>query len=189
MVKMNPATAVGVIFLAGTILLGGCASIISGTTQMVQVHSEPKGASIQLDGVHVGVTPRLLKIRRGSEHTLMIWKDGYEPQVTAIGTSINGWFFGNILVGILPGIIDMINGAWMVAASDVITVTLKTKAEIEQELLDKLAAEEEQRRLEEEKMRQEQEEKMRLEEEKRLEEERRKAEEEAAEAPPEEPRG
>ncbi len=83
----------------------------------------------------------------------------------------------------------MINGAWMVAASDVITVTLKTKAEMEQELLDKLAAEEEQRRLEEEKMRMEQEEKMRLEEEKRLEKERRKAEKEAAEAPPEEPRG
>ena len=75
----RPAMMVAAIFLAGTLLLGGCASIVSGTTQMVQVHSEPKGASIQLDGIHVGVTPRLLKIRRGSAHTLMIWKDGYEP--------------------------------------------------------------------------------------------------------------
>ena len=131
--QIRTARTAAVALLGGCLLLGGCASIMTGTTQMIQVQSDPQGASIQLDGMHVGMTPRLLKVRRSGGHTLMIWKEGYVAQIVETGGSLNGWFFGNILVGLLPGVIDMINGAWMWTSPESIMVRLKTREQVEAE--------------------------------------------------------
>jgi len=110
-----------------SILSGGCASIFTGTTQVIQVHTDPPGASVQIDGAQIGNTPRLIKISRGDSKLLLVYKEGYEPEVIEVGTKINGWFFGNIVIGILPGIIDVANGAWMWADPEDIRLTLHPK--------------------------------------------------------------
>ena len=119
--------------VGGCLLLSGCAGIMTGTTQMIQVQSDPQGASIQLNGMHVGKTPRLLKVQRSGEHTLMIWKEGYVAQIIETGGSLNAWFFGNILVGVIPGFFDIMSGAWMWTSPDSIMVRLKTREQVEAE--------------------------------------------------------
>lgn len=117
----------GLLLSAACLLPAGCASIMTGSSQMVEVHSVPSGASIQMDGIHVGTTPRLLKVRRGNAHTLMVYKEGLEPQTVSLGTEFNYWFLGNIALGLLPGIVDVVNGAWMWATPTVVSVTLEVK--------------------------------------------------------------
>jgi hypothetical protein len=98
--------------LAGVFFLAGCASIISGTTQTIQVDSTPAQAFIYVDDDSVGTTPASITLKRASEHELRIELEGYKPYTTPIRQTINGWVFGNALLGGVIGIaVDVSTGA------------------------------------------------------------------------------
>lgn len=98
--------------LVSTLLLSSCATIISGSKQNVSFTSEPSSAKIFIDEVEVGQTPFELKLERKSEHEVMIKLDGYQTYQTTLTKKFNAWYFGNILIGGLIGlIVDPITGA------------------------------------------------------------------------------
>ncbi len=107
-------------------LAGGCASIVKGTTQAIPISSSPSGATVRLDGNHVGQTPTSVEVKRKSDHLLSIEKPGYHPESVAITRNIGGAVFGNILAGGLVGWgVDAISGAQYNLTPATVSVTLQ----------------------------------------------------------------
>lgn len=106
-------------------LLGGCASIMHGSRQNVAFDSTPAGASVIVDGTKVGTTPICTDLDRGSEHDVTIELPGYTPQKIHLSRGVDGWFFGNLLLGGVIGlVVDASNGAMYKLDKDRVSVTL-----------------------------------------------------------------
>lgn len=106
-----------------TMLSTGCASIFSGTTQEVAIETTP-GAHYSITNsygraVASGVSGGTAQLTRGvgyfSPHSykLRISKEGYRVQTIDITPGVNPWYFANILIGGVLGmvIIDPLTGA------------------------------------------------------------------------------
>jgi len=96
-----------------TISIGftGCATIMSGTTQLVTISCNVDGADIALDGQFIGKTPFTGEIDKNGE-ILVVSKSGYKPFNIALSTSIDAMFWGNIITGgTLGSITDFSSGA------------------------------------------------------------------------------
>jgi hypothetical protein len=95
-----------------------CSSIVHGTTQQVKVDSEPSGAAVTVECGDVAndpklVTPAVVNLHRKPDYcALKLNKEGYAPKEVRFAQKVSGWYFGNILVGGLVGlIVDAANGA------------------------------------------------------------------------------
>jgi len=87
-------------------ILSGCASIVSGSTQEVKFSSNPTGAIVWADGVNLGLTPVTANLNRNKKNQkIKIELEGYKSQELILKRKLNGWFFGNILLGGVIGII------------------------------------------------------------------------------------
>ena len=80
----------------------GCASIVSNK-QKLTFNSEPGEATVSVAGKAIGKTPLTADVDRAKETQLTIEKEGYKPFSTQLSTTLNGWFWGNILIGGLLG--------------------------------------------------------------------------------------
>ena len=76
-----------------------CASILKGTSQVVTINSNVKGATVSVNGVDVGKTPFTGPIPRGSETALRLEKAGYEEKTITLYTEVEPVFWGNIIFG------------------------------------------------------------------------------------------
>lgn len=85
--------------LASVFTLSGCATIFKGTSQVVSINSNVKGAEVIVDGKSVGQTPFNGPIKRGSDTTVTLTKEGYEPKSVVLNTEFENVFWGNILIG------------------------------------------------------------------------------------------
>ena len=92
-----------VLILTAIVFLQGCASIISGKTQQVTFNSEPDGANVIITGRQIGKTPITTQLDRAKDQTLTFEKEGYKPVTMQLTTTLNSWFWGNILIGGLIG--------------------------------------------------------------------------------------
>ncbi len=105
-------------------LVSGCSSIISENKYPVSISSTPSQADFTLqnrDGkdVHTGRTPATVTLNassgffKGETYKLILNKEGYDEKTIEIQSTIDGWYFGNILIGSLIGllIIDPATGA------------------------------------------------------------------------------
>ena len=111
--------------LALSIMLTGCATIISGSQQTVRFVSNPPAATIFVDAVEVGKTPLEMKVTRNREHMVKFELDGYQLYQTRLTQKFNGWCFGNILIGGLIGIVvDVSTGAMYTLSPSVINVDM-----------------------------------------------------------------
>ena len=104
--------------------LPGCASIFSEDTYPVSITSAPSSASIEIkneDGktVYTGNTPATIKLKAGAgyfdgeRYQVTFRKDGYQPSTYTLNSGIDGWYWGNLLIGGVLGmlIIDPATGA------------------------------------------------------------------------------
>ena len=82
-----------------SVCLCGCATIINGTSQKIQVTSEPAGAVIQVDSADTYTTPIKLRLERKRDHLLVFTKDGYETQTVKLMHVISEAVIGNTLLG------------------------------------------------------------------------------------------
>lgn len=102
-----------IIFLP-LLLFSGCATIIHGDSQYVNIDSSPQGATVFIEG-NSFITPAKVLLKRGyplKEYQLMLQKAGYKPGYAKIEQRSSGWLWLNILNGIIPGItVDFITGA------------------------------------------------------------------------------
>src|SRR5947209_8372722 len=88
--------------LCVTILLGiatGCASIMHGGHQELTFNSNPDGATVTVGGRVIGKTPITTSLKKEPGQTLEFSKDGYKPLTMRLETSLDSWFWGNIVLG------------------------------------------------------------------------------------------
>jgi hypothetical protein len=101
--------------LISFLLLNGCASIITQTTQRVTIEAEPKDSKILIDGA-IFQSPGSTQLERGiyasNKHVIRVEKDEYVPCEFKTRDRFNAWFIGNCLLGGIIGmIIDLATGA------------------------------------------------------------------------------
>lgn len=106
--------------IAGMLLaLSGCATITSGTSQEVSFQTSPedvvvtitkpvrdpsKGEDAWKDETRVlGKTPLTLRLDRATRQTVTFTKDGYKALTMQLATTLNGYFWGNIITGGIIG--------------------------------------------------------------------------------------
>jgi len=120
--KRNTRTAV--VLMMAALAIQGCASVVSTSSYPVAVSSTPSGATFEIldkkgDVVHVGNTPSTVTLRSGNgyfsgqTYTLRFKKDGYPEKAITLDSSISGWYWGNILLGGVIGmlVVDPMTGA------------------------------------------------------------------------------
>lgn len=107
-------------------LLAGCATIVHGTSEKVQIDSTPSGAEVVIDGTQHAVTPAAVELSRKSEHTLKFYKAGYQDDTETLTSGVSAWVFGNLVSGGLVGAaIDVSDGAARKLSSDSVKADLK----------------------------------------------------------------
>lgn len=120
------------------IIFSGCASIVSKSNWPVSIDSRPSGATVSIvnrKGIEVynGKTPAALKLKSGSKffsresYTLTFTLEGYKTQKVNLECKVNGWYWGNLLLGGVIGmlIIDPATGAMYKLDSETVDVGLK----------------------------------------------------------------
>lgn len=114
---VKATTLIKACFCALVLLVGGCASIVTGTTQEISVSSDPDSADCTLarEGRPIGTvkTPGPVKVKRDSR-TIHVdcRKDGYEDGRVIMNSRYETMSAGNIVLGGLIGLaIDQATGA------------------------------------------------------------------------------
>lgn len=110
--------------LASGLLLSSCASIVSHSRWPVAIASSPIEATVSIvnsrgQEVFTGVTPIATNLKSGAgffagEHyTVNFSMPGYDTKTATLGTTLNGWYFGNLFIGGFIGmlIVDPATGA------------------------------------------------------------------------------
>lgn len=122
--------------LATSLALAGCASIVSKSEWPVTVQSNPSGARCVIakeNGVeiHRGETPltTVLSAKGGyfssQDYTITCEKEGHQTTQALMPSSLNGWYWGNIVFGGLIGIliVDPATGAmWKLDETKVVNL-------------------------------------------------------------------
>ena len=112
-----------IVAIAAT-LFSSCATIFGNTQRTFGIDTDPKGATVQIldrrgKTVYEGQSPvtRTLNNSAGyfrrAIYTVKISMAGYQPKTIEVGAHLNGWYFGNVLIGGALGmlIIDPLTGA------------------------------------------------------------------------------
>lgn len=101
-----------------------CATIVSKSSYPVSIATEPRGAQIIISDkkgkeIFKGNSPAVVKLKAGAgyfsraEYQVNVSAPGYQEKILPITFKLNGWYFGNLLLGGLIGmlIIDPASGA------------------------------------------------------------------------------
>jgi hypothetical protein len=91
-----------VLLLALPFTLVSCATIATGSKDNVSFVSNPEGATVTVGGRVIGKTPVTVSLKPKSE-AVTFEKEGYKPLSMQLETRMNGWFWGNIVIGGLLG--------------------------------------------------------------------------------------
>ncbi len=98
----------------------GCATITNGPLQRVKFDSKPAGATLYVNGIKMGVTPRLVMFSRFQSPHVRFEMEGFEPFDLKMKNYAQ-WepVEGNILLGVAPIVVDVVTGSlYQVAAPD-----------------------------------------------------------------------
>jgi hypothetical protein len=102
--------------LAAACLLSGCATITRGTSNHVQIISDPAGADVRTSTNQSCRTPCTLTVSRKDEFFVTVTKDGYREESVQVKTQVAGagaaGMAGNVIFGGVIGIgTDVVTGA------------------------------------------------------------------------------
>ena len=113
-----------VILIATVLLSSGCASIVTKSIYPVTINSTPSSANISITDkkgreIFTGNTPAIVKLKAGAgffsnaEYQVKFSSQGFMDKIVPITATLDGWYFGNILIGGLIGmlIVDPATGA------------------------------------------------------------------------------
>ena len=91
--------AVGTIIVVLAFSACGCATIVNGTSQKIQVSSDPSGATVTVDGARTYTTPARIRLERRRDHSLVITKNGYKAEIVKLTHVLSEVVVGNTLLG------------------------------------------------------------------------------------------
>jgi hypothetical protein len=110
---------------------GGCATVVCGTRQKIQIITTPPGAKARV-GLDTLTTPGVFSLSRKNDHTIEISKPGYEVERVHLNREWNHMVWGNILLLPLAYfglVIDFNTGAGNSLRPDPVNVSLTAKRE------------------------------------------------------------
>jgi hypothetical protein len=115
--------------LAAAVAVAGCSTIVTGQEQAVQINSNVSGADVLLNGVLIGKTPFSGQVKKSATASVTVRKDGFKERTVQLATTVEGAFWGNIIIGGLPGSsTDYATGSMHKYAPNVIQVDLEPAA-------------------------------------------------------------
>jgi len=93
--------------------LSSCATLFKGTRQDVNFNSDPQKARVIVNGEDMGQTPCSLKLESKKSYKIEFKAEGYKTQMINIANHIGaGWIVLDVLMGLVPVIVDAATGAW-----------------------------------------------------------------------------
>lgn len=112
------------------LLCANCATVTRGTTNNVQIVSEPAEADARLSTGQSCTTPCTVTVPRSQEFTVVVSKPGFLPQQVEVKTQVAGGgaagLAGNILLGGVVGLAaDAASGASLDHVPNPVRVTLE----------------------------------------------------------------
>jgi hypothetical protein len=91
----------------------GCATVFNGSSDTIDLSSEPSGAKVYVNGLPEGKTPLKLTLKKGKEYILEFKLKDYEDKSLRLSYSLAaGWLIADILLTFVGLIVDAITGAW-----------------------------------------------------------------------------
>lgn len=130
------------VFFATILILTSCASIVSKSTYPLTINSTPNNASISITDskgqeIFLGNTPAVVKLKAGSgffsraEYQVKFSSPGYEDRVVPVLFKLDGWYFGNIILGGVIGmlIVDPATGAMWKMETEFLNETLNSNTD------------------------------------------------------------
>lgn len=136
------------IMMASVLLFSSCASIVSKSTYPLSINSSPSNAKVSITDkkgkeIYLGNTPATVKLKAGAgffskaEYQVKFSSPGYDDKIVPITFKLDGWYFGNLLLGGVLGmlIIDPATGAMWKIETEFLNETLsKSTASIDPEM-------------------------------------------------------
>lgn len=136
------------IIMASVFLFSSCASIVSKSTYPLSINSSPSNAKVSITDkkgkeIYLGNTPATVKLKAGAgffskaEYQVKFSSPGYDDKIVPITFKLDGWYFGNLLLGGVLGmlIIDPATGAMWKIETEFLNETLsKSTASIAPEM-------------------------------------------------------
>ncbi len=93
--------------------LSSCAAIFNGSKKRINITSNTPDSKIYVDGELVGTETASVKLRRKSDHSITVKKDGCKSQTIPLDKEFQiGWALLYIFVNPLAIITDAPTGAW-----------------------------------------------------------------------------
>ena len=115
------------LYISLLFLTSGCASILKGSEQPVNINSNVDGAEVLVNGQLVGRTPFSGSIKRTSEVRLTVQKDGYQSRTITLDTGIEPVFWVNIFIGgVFGSTTDLATGSMWKVSPNTYNVDLKS---------------------------------------------------------------
>jgi hypothetical protein len=91
----------------------GCATILASKKKTMEFNSAPVGAEIWVNGNRVGTTPYQMELENGKDYTITYRMEGHKELTCIVGNSVGaGWVILDILLGVVPVIVDAVTGDW-----------------------------------------------------------------------------
>jgi hypothetical protein len=118
---------------AGAFALAGCATVTRGTTNQMQIVSEPTGVTARTSLGHQCTTPCTLQVNRKDEFSVVFTHPGYEEQTVRVITQLAGagaaGFAGNVVLGGVVGMgVDAATGSTLEHVPNPVSVVMKPVA-------------------------------------------------------------
>ena len=120
-----------------SVFLSSCATIFGRSSYPVAIDTNPPGVDVSITDkkgreVYKGKSPATVVLKSSAgyfskaEYQVRLSSVGYAEQVVPVNYKINGWYFGNVLVGGLLGmlVVDPATGAMWKLDTPPIYVTL-----------------------------------------------------------------
>lgn len=107
------------------VLLAGCGTLINGTHQDIEIHTDPPAAHYQVKpNGPSGTTPASVHLARSEFYSVLIQKEGYEPQVVRLSRDMSGWIWGNLPLGVIWALVDGFSGGAYKLSPTMVSATL-----------------------------------------------------------------
>jgi hypothetical protein len=95
------------------IYLSSCALVFKGTKEEVSFRSDPLRAEVYVNGIRMGETPLTLKLVTKQTYAIEFKIEGYKPKSFQINNKVGaGWVVLDIVLGLVPVVVDAATGAW-----------------------------------------------------------------------------
>ncbi len=136
------------ITMASIFLFSGCASIVSKSTYPLSINSSPSNARVSITNeegteIYLGNTPATVELKAGAKffskakYQVKFSSLGYDDKIVPITSKIDGWYFANLLLGGVIGmlIIDPATGAmWKIETKFLNETLSKSTASIDPQM-------------------------------------------------------